>query len=277
MSINFVACHDGFTLNDVVTYDHKHNEENGEYNRDGRDDNRSWNCGVEGPTDDPQIERLRNRQVKNFFTATMLSLGVPMFVMGDEVRRSQRGNNNAYCQDNDTSWFDWNLLSKHADVLRFVKLLIERRVMRDVEHERRRVSLSQVLREAKHAWHGVKLNQPDWSPVSHSLAIGVELKNEGLLLYIILNAYWEALDFELPMVTNGTENWRRWIDTALDPPHDICGWKTATPVLGGTYRAGARSVVVLIAGEGIDIENFSECGVTHAFAAPVTSYLQEIA
>jgi glycogen operon protein len=128
-SVNFVACHDGFTLNDVVTYNHKHNEENGEDNRDGRDDNRSWNCGFEGPTDDPTIEKLRNCQVKNFFTAEMLSVGVPMFVMGDEVRRSQSGNNNAYCHDNDTNWFDWELLSKHADVLRFVKLLIERRLM----------------------------------------------------------------------------------------------------------------------------------------------------
>jgi isoamylase len=181
-SINFVACHDGFTLNDAVSYNHKHNEENGEDNRDGAKDNRSWNCGVEGPSDDPEVEKLRNRQVKNFLTAAMLSGGVPMFVMGDEVQRSQRGNNNAYCQDNDASWFDWNLLSKHADVLRFVKLLIERRVMRDVEHERRRVSLTQVLREAKQAWHGVKLNQPDWSPVSHGVAIGAELKNEGLLL-----------------------------------------------------------------------------------------------
>jgi len=251
-SVNFVACHDGFTLNDVVTYSHKYNEENGEDNRDGRDDNRSWNCGVEGPTDDPEIERLRNRQVKNFFTATMLSVGVPMFVMGDEVRRSQRGNNNAYCQDSDTSWFDWNLLSEHADVLRFVKLLIELRVMRDVEHERRRVSLSQVPREVKHAWHGVKLNQPDWSPGSHSLAVSVDLKNEGLLMHVILNSYWEALDFELPVVRNGTENWRRWIDTALDPPHEICEWNTAVPVQGGTYRAGARSVVVLIAGEGVN-------------------------
>ena len=112
----------------LVSYNHKHNEENGEDNRDGCNENRSWNCGSEGPTDDPEIERLRNRQVKNFFTALMLSGGVPMFVMGDEVRRSQRGNNNAYCQDNETNWFDWNLLSKHADVLRFVKLLIERRV-----------------------------------------------------------------------------------------------------------------------------------------------------
>ena len=274
-SVNFVACHDGFTINDLLAYNQKHNKENGEDNRDGREENRSWNCGIEGPTDDPQIERLRNRQVKNFFTATMLSLGVPMFVMGDEVRRSQRGNNNAYCQDNDTSWFDWNLLSQHADVLRFVKLLIDLRVMRDVEHERRRVSLGQVPSEVKRAWHGVKLNQPDWSPDSHSLAVGLDLKNEGLLMHIILNAYWEALDFDLPILRNGTEQWRRWIDTALDPPHEICEWNKALPVPGGTYRAGARSVVVLIARQGINIENFSECGVTHAFAVPVTSDLQE--
>ncbi len=248
-SINFVTCHDGFTLNDLVSYNYKHNDENGEDNRDGRDDNRSWNCGIEGPTDDPEIERLRNRQVKNFFTVVMLSGGVPMFLMGDEVRRSQRGNNNPYCQDNDTSWFDWNLLSKHADVFRFVKLLIARRLMRDVEHERRRESLSHVLREAKQAWHGVKVNQPDWSPFSHTIVIGGESKNEGVLAHIILNAYWEPLDFELPILSNGIKNWRRWIDTALDPPHEICEWNAEQPVLGTTYRAGARSVVVLIAGD----------------------------
>jgi glycogen operon protein len=251
-SINFVACHDGFTLNDVVSYDRKHNEANGEDNRDGRDDNRSWNCGFEGPTDDPEIEGLRNRQIKNFLTVTMLSAGVPMFVMGDEVRRTQRGNNNAYCQDNDTSWFDWKLLSKHADVLRFVKLLIERRVLRDVEHERRRVSLNQTLREVKQGWHGVKLNQPDWSTFSHSVAIGGELKREGVLAHIILNAYWEPLEFELPIFKDGTVNWCRWIDTALEPPHEICEWNEEKPVLGTTYRAGARSVVVLIAGEGVN-------------------------
>jgi glycogen operon protein len=251
-SVNFVACHDGFTLNDLASYNYKHNEENGEDNRDGRDDNRSWNCGFEGPTDDPGIERLRNRQVKNFLTATMLSVGVPMFVMGDEVRRSQRGNNNAYCQDNDTSWFDWNLLSKHADVLRFVKLLIERRVIRDVEHERQRLSLSQVLREQEHAWHGVKLEQPDWSPFSHAVAISGDLKSEGISVHIIFNTYWEPLEFELPLLKNGTENWRRWIDTALDPPHEICEWNAEQPVLGTAYRAGARSVVVLIAGDGMN-------------------------
>jgi len=247
-SINFVACHDGFTLNDVVSYDHKHNEENGEDNRDGSEENRSWNCGFEGPTGDPVIERLRNRQVKNFFTALMLSGGVPMFVMGDEVRRSQRGNNNAYCQDNDTSWFDWNLLSKHADVLRFVKLLIERRVMRDVEHEHRRASLRQVLLETKPSWHGVKLNQPDWSPLSHSIAMGGELKNEAIWAHVILNAYWEPLDFELPLLSGGSKHWQRWIDTALDPPHEICAWDAEEPVVGTSYRAAARSVVVLISG-----------------------------
>ncbi|HTW80669.1 MAG TPA: glycogen debranching protein GlgX [Terracidiphilus sp.] len=251
-SINFAACHDGFTLNDVTAYDRRHNEENGEDNHDGQEVNRSWNCGCEGPTDDPEIEKLRNRQVKNFFTATMLSVGVPMFLMGDEVRRSQRGNNNAYCQDNDTGWFDWSLLSRHADVLRFVKLLIRRRVIRDVEHERRRVSLSQVLHESKYAWHGVKLNHPDWSPFSHSVALSGELKNEGIFAHIIFNAYWEPLEFELPVLRNGADRWMRWIDTALDPPREICDWNAEEPVLSATYRVGARSVVVLVAGEGVN-------------------------
>ena len=120
-----------------------------------------------------------------------------------KVRRSQRGNNNAYCQDNDTSWLDWNLLSKHSDVVRFVKLLIERRMLRDVAHERWRVTLTEALREIKPAWHGVKLNQPDWSSFSHSVVIGGELKSERVLAHIIFNAYWEPLDFELPMLCEG--------------------------------------------------------------------------
>jgi glycogen operon protein len=134
----------GFTLNDLVSYNLKHNEANGEGNRDGADDNRSWNCGVEGPTDDAAVESLRNRQIKNFLTCTMLSLGMPMMLMGDEVRRSQQGNKNAYCQDNETSWFDWTLISKHADMHRFVRLLIARRLMRDVQPEYQRESLNQV-------------------------------------------------------------------------------------------------------------------------------------
>jgi hypothetical protein len=177
-SVNFVTCHDGFTLNDLVSYDTKHNEANGENNRDGANDNRSWNCGFEGPTDDPAIEKLRNRQVKNYLTTTLLALGVPMIAMGDEARRTQRGNNNAYCQDNETSWFDWTLVTKHADVHRFVTLLAGRRLLRSAEPEKERESLSQLLREAKRAWHGVKLDRPDWSPSSHSLALTFEAESE---------------------------------------------------------------------------------------------------
>jgi glycogen operon protein len=128
-------------------------------------------------------------------------------------------------------------------------LLIERRVTREVEHERRRWSLLETLRETEYCWHGVKLNQPDWSPSSHSLAISGQLKNEGLWVHIIMNAYWKALDFELPVLSRGTGNWRRWIDTALDPPREICDWKEEEPVVGTTYRAAARSVIVLIARE----------------------------
>ena len=132
-----------------------------------------------------------------------MSLGVPMILMGDEVRRTQRGNNNAYCHDDPTTWFDWTLLEKHADVHRFVSLLTARRLLRDVEHERRRVSLNTFLREANRAWHGVKLHEPDWGDCSHSLALGAELRREGLLFHFILNAYWEPLEFELPDVGDG--------------------------------------------------------------------------
>jgi isoamylase len=248
-SVNFVTCHDGFTLNDLVSYDRKHNEANGENNRDGANDNRSWNCGVEGPTDDPGVEKLRNRQVKNFLTVTMLSAGMPMLLMGDEVRRSQCGNNNAYCQNNETSWFDWTLLAKHVDVHRFVTLLNARRVLRDPEPERQRVSLNQFLHAVNLAWHGVKLNQPDWSECSHSIAFTVEIREEKLLFHVILNAYWEPLDFELPRLDNAGENpWHRWIDTALDSPHDILELEKAESVPGYAYRAESRSVVILVSG-----------------------------
>jgi glycogen operon protein len=247
-SVNFVTCHDGFTLNDLVSYDHKHNEANGEDNRDGANDNRSWNCGVEGPTADPAIEQLRNRQVKNFLTVTLLALGMPMILMGDEVRRTQHGNNNAYCQDNETSWFDWTLVEQHADMHRFVTLLNADRVLRGVETEGQRVSLNRLLREAQKAWHGVTLDQPDWRACSHSLAFSVALRREQLRIHVILNAYWEPLDFALPLLHEGGENpWRCWIDTALDTPHDIVPWQSAPAVRGCMYRAAAHSVVVLFA------------------------------
>jgi glycogen operon protein len=245
-SVNFVTCHDGFTLNDLVSYNQKYNEANGEESRDGANDNRSWNCGVEGPSNDPMIERLRNRQVKNFLTVTMLSLGTPMLLMGDEVRRSQNGNNNAYCHDIEISWLNWNLVDEHADLLRFTRLLISRRLLRDLSAERQRKSLIRLVHEANKAWHGVKLDQPDWSDHSHSLALSAEIRQEGLLVYLILNVYWESLGFELPLLQNGAnKKWRRWIDTYLDTPEDIVEWKAAPAVGGHVYTAGPRSVVVL--------------------------------
>jgi glycogen operon protein len=248
-SINFVTCHDGFTLNDLVSYDHKHNEANGEHNRDGANDNRSWNCGVEGPTSDPAVERLRNQQVKNFLTVTMLSLGIPMFGMGDEVRRTQFGNNNAYCQDNETTWFDWGLIDRHSDVHRFVALLNARRLLRDIEHERRNMTLDQMIRQAKKkTWHGVKVAQPDWLASSHSLAFEADIPSQGFRVYLILNAYWEPLTFELPPTDDDqVTSWRRWIDTSLSSPLDIVPWHAASVLPGGLYAAAARSVVVLFA------------------------------
>jgi isoamylase len=247
-SINFVTCHDGFTLNDLVSYNDKHNEANGEENRDGANDNRSWNCGVEGSSDDPAVEFLRNRQVKNFLAVTLLSLGVPMILMGDEVRHTQGGNNNAYCQDNETSWFDWTLLKKHADVHRFLKLLTARRLLRGTEHERHRLSLNRLIQEANKAWHGIRLNQPDWSDHSRSVAFAAEIRKEKLLFYLALNAHWEPLDFELPPLgKSGRARWHRWIDTAQRTPNDIVPWEKAPTLPGQTYRVEARSVVVLYA------------------------------
>jgi glycogen operon protein len=200
---------------------------------------------VEGPTDDPAVEALRNRQVKNFLTLTMMSLGVPMILMGDEFRQTQQGNNNAYCQDNEISWLDWTLLKKHADVHRFVQLLCARRLLRDVEHERQRISLTTLLQQANKAWHGVKTNQPDWSEHSHSVAFTAEMKREGVLFHLLLNAYWEPLEFQLPALANAP--WRRWIDTALPAPEDIIPWQNARAVPGDKYLVADRSVVLLYA------------------------------
>jgi glycogen operon protein len=246
-SVNYVTCHDGFTLNDLVSYNRKHNEANGEGNRDGADDNRSWNCGVEGPSDDPAVEKLRSRYVKNFLTLTMLSAGMPMILMGDECRRTQFGNNNAYCQDNETSWFDWGLLAKHADVHRFVRLLNARRRLRNTEIERQRISLNRLLHGANLTWHGVKVGQPDWSMSSHSVALTVEMRDERLTVHLIANAYWEALDFELPQIGRSGISWRCWINTALDQPQDIVHWEAARPARSFAIRAEPRSVIVLFA------------------------------
>jgi len=244
-SINFVTCHDGFTLNDLVSYNGKHNEFNGENNCDGMDANLSWNCGVEGPSDDPAIESLRNRMVKNFLAVTLLSIGTPMLLMGDEVRRTQRGNNNAYCQDNEISWFDWSLLEKHRDIHRFVKMLIENR-RRQTETASPNLTLNQLLARARLECHGVKLHRPDWSNQSHSLAITASAVSADLDLYLVLNAYWEPLRFDLPPIPeDGLGPWRHWLDTFLEAPSDICPVPNAPPVAGSSYLVNPRSIVAL--------------------------------
>ena len=165
-STNFVTCHDGFTLNDLVSYNDKHNEANGEDNRDGANDNLSWNCGGEGATDDPAIEALRERQIKNFAVILMMSRGVPMFVAGDEVRRTQKGNNNAYCQDNEISWFDWRLTEENRSLLRFWQLLIAARrdfhSLRAGRHGRFFAGEMNERGLPDIAWHGTELNKPGW-------------------------------------------------------------------------------------------------------------------
>ena len=163
-----------------------------------------------------------------------------MITMGDEVRRTQGGNNNAYCQDNEISWFDWSLVSKHAGLLRFVRLLIERRLARDQAAEPGAESLIQLLRESDKSWHGVKLDQPDWRPSSHAIALTAEIVKDRVRIHWMLNAWREPLDFELP---KDCGRWNRWIDTGLASPEDIVSLDDVRPVLGDSYRAAPHSVV----------------------------------
>lgn len=246
-SINFVTCHDGFTLNDLVSYNEKHNEQNGENNRDGMNDNLSWNCGAEGAVEDPEIEALRHRQIKNFIVLNLLAHGTPMLLMGDEVRRTQRGNNNAYCQDNEISWLDWNLLERHADIYRLVRMMAAFRARRDILLEDTRITLNEMLEKAQLEWHGVTLNQPDWSEGSHSIAFTATSLRERFTIHAMMNAYWEPLTFELPSAApQGKWQWRRWIDTSLPSPQDICVWEDAPIVPASKYTVEQRSLVLLV-------------------------------
>ena len=245
-SINFVTCHDGFTLNDLVSYNEKHNEANREGNRDGANDNLSWNCGVEGESDDPAIEELRNRQVKNFLTINLVALGVPMLLMGDEVRRTQKGNNNTYCQDNKLGWFDWTLLKRHAGLYRYVQKLIALRLNFEISQENHGLTLSQFLQRAKITWHGVRLHQPDWGGDSHTLAFTLWSLSGRRMFHFMANSYWHPLEFELPPVSGPAEHsWRRMIDTFQAAPDDIQEWSDAPVHSEAQYMVQARTVVLL--------------------------------
>jgi isoamylase len=202
---------------------------------------------VEGPTNDPTIERLRNRQVKNFLALNLLALGTPMVLMGDEMRRTQLGNNNAYCQDSELAWLDWTLLEKHDDIHRFLRQLIHHRSVRRPASRGQSMSLNQLLMNARFQWHGIKRNQPDWGHDSHSLATTARIRRGRVVLHLMVNAYWEALDFEIPeMGQHAGNKWLRWIDTHLDPPDDICQWSEAKEIEGSPYRVQPRSIAVLL-------------------------------
>jgi isoamylase len=245
-SINFVTCHDGFTLNDLVSYNHKHNEANGEWNRDGSNVNDSWNCGVEGPTEDAEIEGLRNRQVKNCLALTLLSVGTPMLLMGDEVRRTQYGNNNVYCLDDESTWFDWSALVRHADIHRFARQLVTFRTARSLPLQRLDITLNELITQHRVEWHGLRLGEPDWGDVSHSLAATMHFDADRVALHFMMNAYWEPLTFAIPLLDESHLPWRRCLDTFRPSPGDISGWSEAETVVGETVIVQPRSIVMLV-------------------------------
>jgi isoamylase len=246
-SINFVTCHDGFTLMDVVSYNHKHNLANREGNKDGNNENFSFNFGVEGPTSDEAINRIRRRQIKNFHVINILSLGAPMILMGDEICHTQEGNNNAYCQDNSLTWFNWDLVAKNQDMFRFVKILIQKRLLRETSQRGFNLSLSEFLSKPLIEWHGVKINRPDWTYNSHSIAATFSSLSGQIAMHYMVNAYSEDLVFELPeKVKSGTVKWKHWIDTSNEKPQDICLWKDAVFLKNGHYTVKAHSIVIVV-------------------------------
>ncbi|MFZ1201297.1 MAG: glycogen debranching protein GlgX [Desulfobacterales bacterium] len=253
-SINFITAHDGFTLNDLVSYNEKHNDANGEENRDGESNNRSWNCGVEGPTEDPDVLRLRARQRRNFLATLLLSQGVPMLLGGDEAGRTQGGNNNAYCQDNEVSWFDWENVDE--DLLSFCRVIIQYRKDHPVLRRRRwfqgrPIHGSEVEDIAWFNLEGQQMAEEDWDQ-GYAKSLGVFLNGEAIPnpnprgepviddnFYIIFNAHHEPLDFTLPGPDWGA-NWRKDLDTEN-------GWaeEEVTIEAGGLLTVAAHCLVVL--------------------------------
>jgi glycogen operon protein len=246
-SVNFVTCHDGFTLWDLVSYEQKRNEANGEESRDGCDHNLSWNCGVEGETVDPQVLELRERQAKNFFSLLFLSQGVPMLLSGDEVLRTQGGNNNVWCQDNEIGWFDWGLVERNADMLRFVTELISLR-KRHPSLQRRRFLSGQPRNGSQRSdieWYGPDGELPQWDdPNGHTLAFSLAGMNAGEEdLQVLINMSEEPCTFALRGA--GKRGWHLALDTAMTSPQDIAAPEEQQHWRQEEYRVAPRSLVVL--------------------------------
>jgi glycogen operon protein len=257
-SINFVVAHDGFTLHDLVCYNQKHNEANGDDNRDGSDDNLNWNCGVEGPTDNPAIVELRERQKRNMLMTLLLSQGVPMICGGDEIGRTQRGNNNAYCQDNELSWFDWKLDRSDHALLAFTQQLIALRQAHPV-FRRRRFFHGRHIRGAEVkdlSWFrpdGKEMTDEDWNK-GYVRCLGLRLSGDALeetdskgrpvlddTFLLLLNAHHEPLPFTLPAHRRGVR-WQPVLDTIATIHHK----RRVTPLKGGEcYDLEMRSLALL--------------------------------
>jgi isoamylase len=248
-SVNYITAHDGFTLHDLVSYNGKHNEANGEDNRDGEHQNNSWNCGSEGPTDDPWIRDLRNRQVRNALLILLTSHGIPMILAGDEVGRTQGGNNNAYCHDNELSWFDWTLARENADLLRFARCAIafrhtHRALRRDQYATGRPGDLFPPV-----SWHGVRAWSPDWSAHNRLLAAMFYDVNETRhdCVYVAANSHWEGQTLELPALPPEL-TWHLFADTGEQSPRDVNEPGHEPPLAEQRHvTLGPRSVIVLVA------------------------------
>jgi glycogen operon protein len=258
-SINFVACHDGFTLNDLVTYNEKHNIRNGENNNDGANDNHAWNSGYEGPVDEAdlpdekkeEIEDLRRRQVKNFLTLLFVSQGTPMLLYGDEMRRTAEGNNNTVFQDNELNWINWEYAKTYADTLRFTKLMIAFRKRHKFVRRWRYLTDEKADTPALRniAWHGVKPSEPDFSGTSRFIAWVLEAfqtaERSDVPIYIASNTFWEPLTIDLPE-TQG-KRWYRVVDTSLPVGEDIVPEEEAFFLPETRYKVNPRTTIVLVA------------------------------
>jgi glycogen operon protein len=255
VSINFITAHDGFTLRDLVSYNEKHNVANGENNRDGANDNDSWNCGVEGPTDDPAIQTLRTRQIKNALAMLFVSRGTPMLCMGDELGRTQHGNNNTYCHDSPLSWVDWTCVESQAEIFRFASLCIAFRqahpVLRGHGHFQNRDFAGSGLPDI--SWHGTKAWHADWSESSRVIAFllcGHHAKDGSMRdqsIYVAFNMHWEKQEFSLPSPHQNT-HWHVFANTGAASPHDI--WEPGSePLLTDQHKIllESRSTLILVA------------------------------
>jgi glycogen operon protein len=240
-SINFVTCHDGFTLNDLVSYRYKHNEANGENSHDGSDANFSENYGAEGETADSGIEAVRKRQIKNFLLTLFISRGAPMLLGGDEFRRTQGGNNNAWCQDNETSWHDWRCLEQHREMFRFTRGMIAFRRAHPV------LSKEQFYTGTEIQWFGPQGGLPEWADAKANQFACLIHEDEQKALCLMFNAGLDAVDFSLPSIMAGAR-WHLAVDTSGDAPQDLFAageeplWEDPN-----AYRLSPRSSVILLA------------------------------